>query len=688
MQKLLIPTKGIIALTCALGLFATSVAAQESQPKDNALQTYPKTYFDQFTAQTARDMIDRLPGFILDTGSNVRGFGAGAGNVLINGSRPSSKTGGIEEALERIGSSSVERIDIIRGSSGSSETAGQSVVANIITRQGGTSGRWEFQIERAAHGKINTATEFTLEQSFSGWETSSKINAHIERRPLDATRTTRDALGVINSIEQEKRPSKSFQIAASTEAKRAAAGGLLVVNGRLNYNPVSFKTDRFGFDSGVIGANPDQRRSIDFERKFTQAEIGVDWTRSLANDWSLKLLSLSALDNTNQQSLVFSERPVGTQTSNSVFDSRKKSFETVARATMSKVGTQNIIPKFGGEIAYNRLNSDLALRLEDANGITEIILPAANVLVEELRGEAFANLTWKASKNMIVETGLSVELSEISVSGDAENTRSFVFAKPFASLVYDISPGVQIRFDGRQSVGQLNFSDFAASASASNDRVTAGNPELGPDQTTRVSTALDLRSKSGSALNVEVYHEWRNDILEQIILPSGAQGLGNAGNAQVWGLRSTASFPLSFIIPGGLVELEAEFSDSSFFDPVISGKRAVSNIDDVNISIDFRQDIPNWKMAWGVSYTAPLEGPFFFVDEISLNGDGRTWGAFIETTRFLGVKTHLEFAGIGDRKFFNERSFYNPDRGGIFTGSLTSASNRGLFATLTISNQF
>jgi hypothetical protein len=289
---------------------------------------------------------------------------------------------------------------------------------------------------------------------------------------------------------------------------------------------------------------------------------------------------------------------------------------------------------------------------------------------------------------MVVETGLSVELSEISVSGDAENTRSFVFAKPFASLAYDIRPGVQIRFDGRQSVGQLNFSDFAASASASNDRVTGGNPELGPDQTTRVSTALDLRSKSGSALNVEVFHEWRNDILEQIILPSGAQGLGNAGNAQVWGLKSTASFPLSFIIPGGLLELEAEFTDSSFLDPVISGKRAVSSIDDVNISIEFRQDIPNWKMAWGVSYTAPLEGPFFFVDEISLNGDGRTWGAFIETTRFLGLKTHLEFAGIGDRKFFNERSFYNPDRGGVFTGSLTSNSNRGLFTTLTISNQF
>ena len=688
MQKLLITTKGLLVLTCALGLFATSVAAQESQSKNNALQTYPKTYFDQFTAQTARDMIDRLPGFILDTGSNVRGFGAGAGNVLINGSRPSSKTGGIEEALERIGSSSVERIDIIRGSSGSSETAGQSVVANIITRQGETSGRWEFQIERAAHGKINTATEFTLEQSFSGWETSSKINAHIERRPLDATRTARDALGTINFIEQEKRPSKSFQIAASTEAKRAAAGGLLVVNGRLNYNPVSFKTDRFGFDGGIIGGNPDQRRTIDFDRKFTQAEIGVDWTRSLSNDWSLKLLSLSALDNTNQQSLVFSERPVGSQTSNSIFDSRKRSFETVARATMSKVGTQNIIPKFGGEIAYNRLNSDLALRLEDGNGVTEIILPAANVLVEELRGEAFANLTWKASRNMAVEAGLSVEFSEISVSGDAENTRSFVFAKPFASLVYDIRPGVQIRFDGRQSAGQLNFSDFAASASASSDRVAGGNPELGPDQTIRVSTALDLRAKSGSALHVEIFHEWRNDILEQIILPSGVQGLGNAGNAQVWGLKSTASLPLSFIIPGGLLELEAEFSDSSFFDPVISGKRAVSNIDDVNISIDFRQDIPNWKMAWGVSYTAPLEGPFFFVDEISLNGDGRTWGGFIETTRFFGFKTHLEFAGIGDRKFFNKRSFYNPDRGGTFTGSLTSASNRGLFATLTISNQF
>ncbi|MEE9328682.1 MAG: TonB-dependent receptor [Parvularculaceae bacterium] len=678
----------ILLAICSCATLALPASAQSSTTQSGAVQTYPKTYFDQFRPQTARDMIERLPGFTIDTGEDLRGFGSGAGNVLINGARPSSKTGGVEDALERISASSVERIDLIRGSAGASETAGQSVVANVITVQNSRTARWELQLERAAHGKINTAVEFVLSQPVVGWNTSTKINAFLERRPLDGSRISRDATGLVTFSELESRPSEAHQLAISSEAKRAAFGGSLMLTGRYSHTPGSFDMQRLGFDGGVVQSVPDQRLLIGFERVTTDAEIGIDWTRSLSNDWTIKFLSLSLVRDVDAKSLVFLERPVGVNVSNSLFDSQQETFETVARATLGQAGERRLRSEFGAEVAYNRLNSNLSLRFEDASGVTDIELPAANVLVEELRGEAFANLIWKATEKFSAETGVGAELSKISVSGDADNTQTFFFVKPFATLIYDPRPGVQFRLDARRTVGQLDFTDFAASASAADDRLLGGNPELGPDQTTRLSSSIDLRSEARGALNVEVFHEWRDDVLEQTVLPSGVQGLGNAGSARVWGVKSTASLPLSAVIPGGLLELEAELRDSTFADPIITASRSVSSIDSADIFVQFRQDLPERKFAWGLSYRAPLEGPFFFADEISLNRDGRSWGGFIETNRFSGLKANLEFTGIGEQNFSRERQFFAPDRSGVFEGSQVISRDRGMFVTLTVSGQF
>lgn len=60
---------------------------------------YLASFFNKYTPQNAYEMIDRLPGFSFDSGSNARGFGANAGNVLIDGARPTSKSGGLSGAL-------------------------------------------------------------------------------------------------------------------------------------------------------------------------------------------------------------------------------------------------------------------------------------------------------------------------------------------------------------------------------------------------------------------------------------------------------------------------------------------------------------------------------------------------------------------------------------------------------------
>ena len=70
-------------------------------------------------------MVERLPGFTFDEGSSDRGFGANAGNVLIDGARPTAKSGGLSAALKRIPADQVEKIEIIRGGVGGGEAAGQ-----------------------------------------------------------------------------------------------------------------------------------------------------------------------------------------------------------------------------------------------------------------------------------------------------------------------------------------------------------------------------------------------------------------------------------------------------------------------------------------------------------------------------------------------------------------------------------
>ena len=127
-------------------------------------QTYQRNYFNQYNPQTAWDIIDRLPGFTLDSGEDLRGFGATAGNVLIDGERPSSKTGGIVGALNRIPANLIERVEVIRGVAGNSEAAGQAVVANLIQIADATLAGWESKIEQADDSTIYGSSELTWAQ--------------------------------------------------------------------------------------------------------------------------------------------------------------------------------------------------------------------------------------------------------------------------------------------------------------------------------------------------------------------------------------------------------------------------------------------------------------------------------------------------------------------------------------------
>jgi len=126
-------------------LFLVLMTSEMSVAQDtNETQTYTPDYFAQFQPITARDMLSRIPGFTLQGGGNgERGFGQANLNILINGRRPSSKSSDANDILGRITAQTVERIEIVDGTSlDIPGLTGQ--VANIITSTGKLSGNWEY----------------------------------------------------------------------------------------------------------------------------------------------------------------------------------------------------------------------------------------------------------------------------------------------------------------------------------------------------------------------------------------------------------------------------------------------------------------------------------------------------------------------------------------------------------------
>src|SRR3982751_4011792 len=134
-------TAALIALSVSAPAGAQQQPAPASGPVVRDGKTiYDAAYFAQFAPRTAYDIVQHVPGFKLDLGStqsangnvDVRGFAGTAGNVVINGSRPSSKAETLDATLQRIPAQQVVRVEVSPGDLFGSDYAGKSQVLNII----------------------------------------------------------------------------------------------------------------------------------------------------------------------------------------------------------------------------------------------------------------------------------------------------------------------------------------------------------------------------------------------------------------------------------------------------------------------------------------------------------------------------------------------------------------------------
>ncbi len=638
---------------------------------------YPSEFYVPFQPQTALDMLERTPGFILSEGSSVRGFGGAAGNVLIDGQRPTVKAGGVTEVLKRIAVARVERIVLLRGAD-AAEAQGQTLVANLILKSdaGGT-GNASMTLRHTDEGRIAPSGSVSYARRIGGWQTSVELAAETIRYPSSAIYLDRAADDILSRtrIERIFANAPEYRFAFSTAGK--IAGGTLTMNLRLNAD--SYASDRaVNVFAGAVTAAPDFARTIFYRETGRSGELGIDWTRGLGAGWTAKIVSLGRIER-NETDEDYAEPGY-----RGVSMLRQKPSELVGRATLAREGNHPVRPEVGFEIASNRLASRLDYAENVGAGLIPVALENADTRVSELRGEAFANVTVRLASPLNLEAGVAVEVSRIQAIGDVTTEQSLSYLKPLIALVWSLTPHTQLRLGERRTVDQLDFGDFAASVNQADGRSLGGNPGLRPARLTRALLRLDHRWGKGGALAIEAWHQWHDGLLGYVLLPSGDNALGSIGNGRQWGATASGALPLNALLRGARLTFEGSLRGSRLRDLVTGAYRPMDSIAPRSLTAEVRHDLPTLRSSWGVNATASERTEVYYNGELLSARSRATFGAYLETTRFAGMKATLKATGLGGEHSYRLRRFYAPSRMGAYTGSETRDQRQGAVLSLTL----
>lgn len=622
---------------------------------------YQGAYFAQFSPSNALELVQRVPGFSLELGSqDVRGFGGAAGNVVINGQRPSAKSDTLETVLARIPASRVARVEIGPGDLFGSEFSGKPQVLNLIlVSGGGLAGTVSATVRRDFSGLITPEGNVSAlyRRGKSSFNVSAGYNnAHFPEEGTDTiTKLPSNTLVEFrrkynDTSEREAYLSGSWEHVGGEN--RTAHANFRVADGYFGL----FQTNNV-FPVG--GIERDDRLSQEQDRR--DYEIGGDITRPFLGG-GLKLIGLATRRHRRNEDTSFNrigEDVIGGFIQNT--DSQRN--ETVARLVWSRSNWNGWSVETGAEAVLNSLDSNVNLFDVDEDGVlTRIDLPVDQAKVTEYRGEAFVNAGRALSPTLRMDLGLTFEASKLTVTGDAESERVLKFLKPKAVFDWKPKGPWHLQLALARTVAQLNFEDFISSAELTNDRVDAGNAELLPQRAWEALLTVERTILGDGLAKAEFGYNRISLVQDRVPTPEGFDAPGNLGSGTFKFVRGTLDIPLSTIgIKGGRLTVNGTLQDSSVEDPYTHQRRRFSGYSNYRFDAAFRQDLG--KHAWGFNvYTNPGQS-FFRRNEIDTpNGEEPFVTAFAEyrptqkTSVTFGLDNLLNVQG---KRF---RTFFSPDR--------------------------
>lgn len=621
-------TKTILLATTAILLGAGGAAAQttpDPQAARTPVPTGPTTqapladssqqgvlvftpdFFADQRPNTALDMVNRVPGFSVQDGDGSRGFEGAVGNILINGSRPASKNDTGSSVLGRTLAPQVERIELIRGGAPGIDMQGYSVVVNVITKT------------QSSREHILTGTAFLFEGGQDAANGSYQFTARDGDRVMGFTLSDGVSISDANGVGRVIRRAPDGTVLRDEGYFNDQQGGGQSLRG--NYANV-FMGGKIDL-TGRIGQSdyhnysrqdaPTVLRENFFDEEGTNGEIGAVFTRPVRRGLTSETRFIHEWS-TFENAATSENRVDAIESPEQRFESEGDASETILRSLLRWERSPALTIEAGGEVAYNMLEVDQAFLV----GGVGVPLPSDQIKVEETRGEAFTKTTWRVRPNLTIEGGLRLEASTISQSGDADQEKSFFFAKPRLQVTWTPMPQNQLRFRFERELGQLDFGDFAASAELEDGQVFGGNVDLEPEQRWISELVYERRFLGDGIVSVGYRHDEIVDAIDGLPLPGGLSAVGNIGDGTLDQLAVNVVVPLDWTgFSGGQFAFRNEWNHTRVTDPTTGEDRPISGVRPSQPAFTLSQDITRWKVNWAVTYLDSLRQISYDPDQIS-----------------------------------------------------------------------
>ncbi len=588
-------------------LLAQAVAAAQPEaaaaPQEGVI-SYPPSYFAAQQPSSALDMLNRIPGFQFDGGSGVRGFEGAAGNVLVDGQRPASKSDNLGDIIARIPASKVERIDIIRGGAPGIDMQGKTVLANVIRKQGG--GMRALAEVRDLHTiDGRDLPGWRLEGSGDigprKWELAARMGSGFNdgSGPGHGVRID-GATGVrTDTVFETEGDGRQYVLQGAVETP--VVGGALRLSAR--YLDDEFKGEE---ERDVLTTPPLHENNVNIST-FRETEFGLRYGRAFGPATDIELVGLRT-DRTRDFLNVF------TSTSVSTFTQDRDISETIARGVLKHRFGADISAEFGAETAINKLDS--------VSAVTGTVVPGASVQVQEDRNEVFAKAAWRVTPKWTLDAGVRYEFSKLTSDGDVVLEKTLKYVKPRLTATWAPRSTTQIRLRVEREVGQLNFGDFVAQGDLNNaGGVTAGNPDLDPEDTWVGEATFEQRFWTKGAVVLTYRHSEIGDVVDRgpVFAPDGSvfDHPANIGDGVRDILQLSLTLPFDKVgLPGALLKSDIYRRWSHVIDPTTGERRALQGMHNYDWNLLFSYDLPQYKLTWGFDVFNPFRERYFRFNSI------------------------------------------------------------------------
>lgn len=620
-------------------LLAGPAFPQETAPQPSAVtsgeevQVFEPAYFARYSPRSALDMVVQVPGFSVQEGDAVRGFGGAAGNVLINGERPSSKTG-LSALLQRTSSAAVVRIDLVTGQSAKLDMRGQTKIVNIILKENASAQPINYDLmARGTHdGRVQGQVLLSTQQELFGGKVnlSAGWNSTVGNSPgggafVESGREKYNAASVSTEHGVGLLQQQSEVYIGNFDYENDLGWATLRLNGGVNIIDVGINRYFENYSPNASGPRTSLETTHTHmrEREWT---LGGDLEHKFADGMSGKLITLHRRADNEASSAFNIHTGAGSFLLSRASEPDAPSGGSILRGQFNwKLNDTHVI-EFVAEAAYNFLENFTEFTNVDGAITTIGFVDGSDTKVEELRNEFQVSDVWTRSPQLTIEPRFKFETSRIqrvvnfpddtdgnpaTTRGDLSVEREFEYPKPSLTGMWSISPEQQIRLSFKRDGAQLSFNDFVSSVELVNSQTTGGNTQLVPERPWAFRAEFEQRFWKGGVLTLFGTFDDVEDVQDfaPILIADGpdagtapdtVDAPGNIGDGARWSLGFRAAVPLDNLgIPNARLDANLLIGGSEVTDPVTFETREFSDEFKESSSISSRQDFPAEKFSYG-----------------------------------------------------------------------------------------